>query len=53
MGTLEALRDAQVWMLNPGPGRGMKFRDYEPADGKPRRTPPYYWAGFVLSGDWR
>jgi CHAT domain-containing protein len=43
---LEGLIEAQRRMLKEGvPG----------PDGKPGRgrTPPYYWAAFVLSGDWR
>jgi CHAT domain-containing protein/Tfp pilus assembly protein PilF len=40
MGRLEALREAQLWLLNKN------------AKGK-RRTPPLSWAAFVLSGDWR
>jgi CHAT domain-containing protein/tetratricopeptide (TPR) repeat protein len=46
----EALRQAQVWMLN----------NYDPSRGGVRlpekgKGPlaPYYWAAFVLSGDWR
>jgi len=37
LGTLAALRAAQLSILN--------------GDGK--RQPPFYWAAFVLSGDWR
>jgi tetratricopeptide (TPR) repeat protein/CHAT domain-containing protein len=60
---LEALRQAQLWMLKEGDAwmrkegisRGMvdvrvpreRLAD---ADG---RLPPYYWAAFTLSGDWR
>jgi CHAT domain-containing protein len=47
LGKAEALRRAQLALLREGyravprgePGRGP--------------TPPYYWAAFVLSGDWR
>jgi len=43
---LEALREAQIWMLNTG-GK-------EPVPGAPlKRQPPNYWAAFILSGDWR
>jgi CHAT domain-containing protein len=54
LGKLEALRQAQLRMS----------RDYDlvrrtlPAAGQPaaasgKSIPPYYWASFVLSGDWR
>ncbi len=46
---VEALRRAQVSMLRDGAKRGMVRED----DKGLRRVPPYYWAGFVLSGDWR
>jgi CHAT domain-containing protein len=36
MGRLEALREAQLWMLKHGPGNS---------------SHPRYWAGWVLSGD--
>jgi CHAT domain-containing protein len=49
MGTLEALRDAQLWLLKEGVKRGVVREE----DTKNPRTPPYYWAAFVLSGDWR
>jgi CHAT domain-containing protein/Tfp pilus assembly protein PilF len=60
---LEALRQAQLWMLKEGDAwmrqeginRGMidvKVPKERLAkdDG---RLPPYYWAAFTLSGDWR
>ena len=46
----EALRQAQLRMLKEGASRGMRRKDDE---GKEERLPPYYWAAFVLSGDWR
>lgn len=50
MPKLQALREAQVWMLNEGKVRGLQAVAGE----KPvSRIPPYYWAAFVLSGDWR
>jgi len=54
---LEALREAQLWMLRegrtyPGLKRGAD-RDDEPGTVQNGRLPPYYWAAFVLSGDWR
>jgi CHAT domain-containing protein len=45
----EALRQAQLWMLENWKGRGGLQRAAAPA-GPP---PPYVWAAFVLSGDWR
>jgi len=44
----EALRQTQLWMLENWKGRGTLER---PAPQGP--PPPYYWAAFVLSGDWR
>jgi CHAT domain-containing protein len=53
MGVLPALRAAQLTLLREGRKRGA-VRDDEPsAAADPKRTPPYYWAAFVLSGDWR
>ena len=52
MGTLEALREAQLWMLKEGISRGVvRIDDNEPA--KPTRSPPIFWAAFSLAGDWR
>ena len=42
----EALRQAQIWMLKNWK-RGL---DVAEPTGSPR---PYFWAAFVLSGDWR
>lgn len=49
---LEALREAQLWMLKERGPRGLKEF---PADTAPatKRLPPYYWAAWILSGDWR
>jgi CHAT domain-containing protein len=57
LGKLEALRQAQLWLLregatNKGIRRGM-IREDLPAPASDGRLPPYYWAAFVLSGDWR
>jgi len=55
MDKLTALREAQLWMLRErGPGKMMSPSAMPAAspDGV-RRVPPYYWAGFVLSGDWQ
>ena len=55
---LEALREAQLWMLREGSkqpdlARGLEGVDDGPGADDGRRLPPYYWAAFVLSGDWR
>jgi CHAT domain-containing protein len=47
----EALRQAQLRMLREGPRRGFAREDDKTEDLK--TAPPYYWAAFVLSGDWR
>lgn len=51
---LDALREAQLWMLREGPRRDLRLK---PQPGvKPDesvRSPPFHWAPFVLSGDWR
>ena len=52
MPALEALVEAQRWMLAEGVKRGLVREDSPKTDAHPR-TPPYYWAAFVLSGDWR
>ncbi|MFO0868269.1 MAG: tetratricopeptide repeat protein [Pirellulales bacterium] len=51
MSKLEALREAQLWMLREG-HRGL-VRENPPATPDDARVAPYYWAAFVLSGDWR
>jgi CHAT domain-containing protein len=54
-GKLEALREAQLWLLRNGAeelGRtrgGLVRPDVEPKG----PLPPSYWAAFMLSGDWR
>jgi CHAT domain-containing protein len=49
MTKVEALREAQRWLMREGPRRGVDF----PAEKPLRVAPPFYWAAFVLSGDWR
>jgi CHAT domain-containing protein len=49
MTKLQALREAQRWVMREGPRRGIDFLDDKPL----RVAPPFYWAAFVLSGDWR
>jgi CHAT domain-containing protein len=59
LGKLEALRQAQLAMLREGRKRGPGTeRPVDPEDLKRAvpesgRTTPFYWAAFVLSGDWR
>jgi CHAT domain-containing protein/Tfp pilus assembly protein PilF len=48
---VEALRQAQLWMLRERGPRGLAPQEGEPPTSQ--RLPPYYWAAFVLSGDWR
>ena len=52
LGKLAALREAQLWLMREGGKRGISLPD-ETGDEKPKTLPPFYWAGFVLSGDWR
>jgi CHAT domain-containing protein len=59
MTRLEALREAQLWMLREVPRQSDLLRGLSEVDpGEPLRAesdrlPPFYWAAFVLSGDWR
>ena len=61
MTRLDALREAQLWMLNnPASIRGSIVRlKKPPKDTSPKpdnttdRTNPRFWAAFTLSGDWR
>jgi CHAT domain-containing protein len=63
MSKVEALREAQLWMLHEGVKKPELWRGVNlaapqklptdtPAD-TAAGLPPYYWAAFVLSGDWR
>ncbi len=52
---LQALREAQIWMLREHDYTDVGFSKDQaditlPDTGHP--LPPYFWAGFVLSGDW-
>jgi CHAT domain-containing protein len=55
----EAFRQAQLFILREGSAKGIVPRgivQLNKAVALPpeqRRTPPFYWAAFVLSGDWR
>ena len=51
-GKLEALRSAQLSMLNGDSVRGVRINKLE-EETNSKRTPPFFWAAFVLSGDWR
>jgi hypothetical protein len=59
MPKLEALREAQLWMLReagqlqPDGTRGLREISENQPLTEGARLPPYYWAAFVLSGDWR
>ena len=53
MGKLEALCEAQLWMLRERGSRGLKPLEGDGAAANHQRLPPYYWAAFILSGDWR
>lgn len=54
----DALRDAQLAVMggarDTGTARGATLLSPGPAAGSARRwAHPYYWASFVLRGDWR
>jgi CHAT domain-containing protein/Flp pilus assembly protein TadD len=53
MPKLDALRDAQLWMLREGGRRGLDLEIVKGGQPGEPRLPPRYWAAFVLSGDWR
>ncbi|MHC4133557.1 MAG: CHAT domain-containing tetratricopeptide repeat protein [Planctomycetota bacterium] len=56
---VEALREAQLWLMREGgkPGsalaRGVCIEEGKESMDEDGRLPPYFWAAFVLSGDWR
>ena len=68
MEKLEALREAQLWSLHHPRAVIEELRDLDAKErtnirglslagdrktNDANRLPPYYWAGFILSGDWR
>ena len=53
MSTLDALRQAQLWMLLENRDRGMIRTDPPQPTNELKRASPRHWAAFVLSGDWR
>jgi CHAT domain-containing protein/Tfp pilus assembly protein PilF len=52
MSKIEALRQAQLTLMRDGVKRGLDFEADKPPS-TDHQLPPYYWAAFVLSGDWR
>ncbi|HWA98638.1 MAG TPA: tetratricopeptide repeat protein [Pirellulales bacterium] len=56
MGKLAALREAQIWLLRDQGNRGLMLDAPtvdRGANDPPNGLSPFYWAAFVLSGDWR
>jgi CHAT domain-containing protein len=58
MSKLEALREAQLWLLNHAAGhpeliRGLELEATAADDAHAGRLSPRYWAAFELSGNWR
>ena len=53
MSKLDALRQAQLWMLLENRDRGMTRIDPPQPANELKRASPRHWAAFVLSGDWR
>jgi CHAT domain-containing protein len=43
------MREARRWRMREAQRRGIDFIENRPM----RVAPPFYWAAFVLSGDWR
>jgi CHAT domain-containing protein len=52
LGKLESLRQAQLAIIHGQKNRGVSIVPLQPDSAAPP-APPYYWAAFVLSGDWR
>ncbi|MBI2823915.1 MAG: CHAT domain-containing protein [Planctomycetia bacterium] len=48
---VEALRQAQLKMLRDGPK--LRIKGFEKLVDPKKPMPPFFWAGFILSGDWR
>jgi CHAT domain-containing protein/tetratricopeptide (TPR) repeat protein len=58
LGKLAALREVQLWLRveaarRPELARGERSLAADHEDAEAGRLPSYYWAAFVLSGDWR
>jgi len=45
----EAMREAQLWVLN----NGEKVGAFPEKQSEGKRTPPKFWAAFTFAGDWR
>jgi len=56
VGKAQALQQAQLWLLREAPRHPDILRDLlvPGVDAPPKDAPlpPFYWAAFVLSGDW-
>lgn len=53
MSKLDALRQAQLWMLRENRDRSLERIDPPQHPNSLKRTSPRHWAAFILSGDWR
>jgi CHAT domain-containing protein len=57
LGKVAALREAQLWLLREGATHPELLRGLERERDRPAAPAgplaPFYWAAFVLSGDWR
>ena len=50
MSKLESLREAQIWLMHSPKTAASEKQEVTDSPGS---LPPYAWAAFVLSGDWR
>jgi CHAT domain-containing protein len=48
----QSLREAQLWLLDQG-AKALGAGDEVASQPAAKRLPPFFWASFVLSGDWR
>jgi CHAT domain-containing protein/Tfp pilus assembly protein PilF len=51
LGKLESLREAQIWMLRQQGSRNPALAANQAGSSAP--LPPFFWAPFFISGDWR
>jgi CHAT domain-containing protein len=49
MSAADAMREAQLWVLN----NGDKVGAFDVSQRPGKRTPPKFWAAFTFAGDWR